>query len=136
MPEVIDSPFYRVAIKAIIIDNKQRLLVTQTRDEAWELPGGGWEHGETFEDCVWREIKEELGVAVATVGDIMFTYRGINRRGYVALRLVVPVELVNYEFIPGIDMQSAKFVSHNELVALRMTPDEEPIKKLVDKIWL
>lgn len=49
------------------------LIVTILRDDHpaidwpghWDLPGGGREAGETPEDCVLRELREELGLSLA-----------------------------------------------------------------------
>jgi 8-oxo-dGTP pyrophosphatase MutT (NUDIX family) len=130
------SPYYRVTVKALIFDAANKLLVTQAKDGDWEMPGGGWEHDETFAACVWRELQEELGAEPAKIGGIVFTYRGISsKHGHVTLRLVVPVSLKTHTFTPGDDMLQAKFVSQSELLALEMGADEAPIKECVEQIW-
>jgi 8-oxo-dGTP diphosphatase len=50
-----------------IIDNGKVLLVQQRKQSAyglWSLPGGHIEAGETPEEAVIREVREELGVAL------------------------------------------------------------------------
>ena len=49
-----------ISAKGIILCNEQVLLLKNERNE-WELPGGRLEQGETPEECVIREIREELG---------------------------------------------------------------------------
>ena len=60
-------PILDVAAGLIFRDGK--LLITQRPAKAhlgglWEFPGGKREPGETFEHCVARELREELGVEV------------------------------------------------------------------------
>lgn len=47
--------------RVILIDNNKVLLVKHTYQNEWYLPGGGIKKGETFEQAIRREIKEELG---------------------------------------------------------------------------
>lgn len=47
--------------RVILIDNNKVLLVKHTYQDEWYLPGGGIKKGETFEQAIRREIKEELG---------------------------------------------------------------------------
>jgi A/G-specific adenine glycosylase len=61
-------PHRRVA--AAVILRPARVLVAQRQPDdllggLWEFPGGTCEEGETLEDCLRREIVEELGVEVA-----------------------------------------------------------------------
>ncbi len=62
-----DAPL-QVAVAVILRDGK--VLITQRMPEdslggLWEFPGGKLHVGETFEQCLAREIKEELGIEIA-----------------------------------------------------------------------
>jgi 8-oxo-dGTP diphosphatase len=63
---VADTPKHSVSVAGIVVDDQDRVLVIQRRDnEHWEPPGGVLELPETFEQGVRREIAEEAGVAVS-----------------------------------------------------------------------
>ncbi|MEM9542217.1 MAG: A/G-specific adenine glycosylase [Cyanobacteria bacterium P01_E01_bin.42] len=54
---------------AVIRDEKGNILIDRRLDEGllgglWEFPGGKIEEGETVEECIKREIKEELGIEI------------------------------------------------------------------------
>ena len=59
-----------VGVGAAIFNNEGKLFVTKRGEKAknergkWEIPGGGVEFGETFEQAIKREIKEEVGVEI------------------------------------------------------------------------
>ncbi len=44
--------------------NNKLVLVYAKKRDSWEIPGGGREEGESFEECVTREIKEESNMRV------------------------------------------------------------------------
>jgi mutator protein MutT len=63
-----------VEVAAALIFRNGKLLITQRHANAhlgglWEFPGGKREAGETFEQCLVREIREELGVEIS-VGEL------------------------------------------------------------------
>jgi 8-oxo-dGTP diphosphatase len=54
--------FYRVSVKALILDDeRQRFMVVQEHDGMWELPGGGLEWGANPQEELIREISEVKG---------------------------------------------------------------------------
>jgi 8-oxo-dGTP diphosphatase len=56
----------------IIIENGKILLAQRSQNNTlplkWEFPGGKVENGETEIDGLIRELREELGISVITVG--------------------------------------------------------------------
>ncbi len=117
-----------IEVSAALIFHRGQLLITQRRREdhlggLWEFPGGKREPGETFEQCLVREIREELGVEIA-VGELFeeiahdypeksvhlkfFTCRLLSGEpqplGCAAFRWVGKTELAGFAF-PAADAQ-------------------------------
>lgn len=64
---------------AVVTNRKGELLIAQRRDKdmlggLWEFPGGKQEPGETIQQCIARELKEELGIHVE-VGVFLVTVK-------------------------------------------------------------
>ncbi|HEX7618711.1 MAG TPA: 8-oxo-dGTP diphosphatase MutT [Verrucomicrobiae bacterium] len=63
-----------VEVSAALIFHHGKLLITQRHAKShlgglWEFPGGKREPNETFEQCLVRELREELGIEVE-VGEL------------------------------------------------------------------
>lgn len=59
------SPIFRIGVFALIFNPEQQILLGHRRDiDWWNLPGGGMEVGETVDEAVCREVREETGLEV------------------------------------------------------------------------
>ena len=74
-------------VVAAVIERDDTFLVTRRPagthlEGLWEFPGGKCESGESYDACLAREIHEELGVEVASVGGevLATTYAYPDRR--------------------------------------------------------
>jgi len=62
-----------VGVGAFILNDKNEVLMllrsSQCKNEAgkWMIPGGGVDFNEKLEDCIIREVKEEIGVDIDVV---------------------------------------------------------------------
>jgi len=56
-------------VTAAVIEKDGRILIARRKlpfpGHPWEFPGGKLEDGETLEECLRREIREELGIDIA-----------------------------------------------------------------------
>lgn len=99
-----DRPFIeRNVVRAVVLDSADRVLLLQVGElgnpefgTAWELPGGGIEAGETHEQAVIRELREETGIIITPEQiatptwrrDVLYDYRGARRLQHEAISLV------------------------------------------------
>ena len=109
---------------AIFRRNDQYLICQRAHDDAlpllWEFPGGKMEDGETLEECIMRECKEELAVDIRVIGEfgrtsyphagneLIFTFfcaeivgGDISVNVHEQVKWVSAAELVDYEFCPA-----------------------------------
>ena len=69
MSDIIPGGRPPIEVAAGLVFRTGKLLITQRLPEAhlgslWEFPGGKRESGESFEQCLRRELTEELGIEV------------------------------------------------------------------------
>lgn len=117
-----------IKVSAALIFRAGKLLITQRHAKShlgglWEFPGGKCEPGESFEQCLVREIREELGVTIS-VGELFeeiahdYPEKSVHLKFFIckllsgepqpldcaAVRWVAKTELAGFEF-PAADVQ-------------------------------
>ncbi len=74
-----DRPF--VGVGAVIVERGRVVLIKRRYEPLagqWSLPGGAVEVGETLEECVAREMREETGLEVE-IGPVIEVFDRITR---------------------------------------------------------
>ena len=60
---VIHAPIITIGVGVVIENGKGEILLQRRKDNGkWAIIGGGMEIGESFEDTIRREAKEEAGI--------------------------------------------------------------------------
>jgi double-stranded uracil-DNA glycosylase len=65
----------RQAVRAVVVDPAQRILLLRYENEYlewWIPPGGGVDAGESDEEALRRELREELGIEQFELGPLLF----------------------------------------------------------------
>ena len=81
MSDAPPRPEPRRAVRILIVDEADRVLLVRFWDgdrSWWCTPGGGVEVGETEEDAVKRELREELGTEAVELGSCIWTRRHVG----------------------------------------------------------
>ena len=59
---------HKVSVAALVTNEEGKILLVNSPWRGWEYPGGLIEPGETFEDALRREVREEAGVEIEITG--------------------------------------------------------------------
>jgi mutator protein MutT len=108
-----------IEVSAALIFRDGKLLITQRHAKShlgglWEFPGGKREPGETFEQCLIREIREELGVEIS-VGELFEEIRHDYPEKSVRLKFFI-CQLLFGEPQP-LDCAAVKWIEKSQLDA-------------------
>ena len=57
-----------VSCAALVTNDEGKILLVNSPWRGWEYPGGLIEPGETFQECLHREVREEAGVEIEITG--------------------------------------------------------------------
>lgn len=116
------------------------LVVRRVADDyhggMYELPGGGVESGETFAECVERELLEETGLRLRAVLDFLggFDYATRTKSKVRKYSFVVEAEPGHVVLAPG-EHDAFAWIDAGALDELPMAPDmRATVSALVDRV--
>ena len=123
MDEHIPNCFYRISVKALVLDEiREKFLIMQEENGCWEFPGGGLEWGVSPHDDLPREISEEMGLKVTSIAKDPCYFLTMKRRGTDEKPLIANVSyettLENLDFTPSDECVALKFVTKEEAKAI------------------
>ena len=121
-----------IEVVAAIIVRDRRIFATQRGygewKDWWEFPGGKIEHGETPEDALKREIREELATEIEM--DELFTTVEYDYPKFHLTMHCYLCTIVNGE-LSLLEHEDARWLSMDELDSVKWLPaDKDVIEKL------
>ena len=128
-----EKPHIHVTAGLIWQDGK--LLITKRPEGShlaglWEFPGGKREDGESLEECLEREISEELGMDIKA-GRLLISLNHEYESKEVTLHLF---NCQSLKGIPqAIECEEFRWVSHEELKNYTFPPPDKKIIELLNR---
>jgi putative (di)nucleoside polyphosphate hydrolase len=93
MSDVIDRDGFRANVGIVLMGDDGRLFLARRRGGGgWQFPQGGMQQGESAEDSLFRELREEVGLCSRDVQVLGRTQRWLRYR--------LPTQFVRHEQRP------------------------------------
>lgn len=134
MNDKIPENFYRVSAKALILDNNKRFLLAQEKNWAWELPWGGIDFWESANDCIKRELEEEMWLSIQSIKGRPSYFLTTQKRNWIWIANIIFETKVDLNdilnFSASDECQKVRFVSKEEALQLSLQPNVNEFVKI------
>lgn len=134
----------RVRVSGLLYKEEKLLLIKHqmTGYNLWSPPGGGVEFGESIEDTLVREFKEETGIDI-TVMEFLYLTEYINPP-YHAIELFYHVMADDYTFVQGYEpeikggdiIKDLQYIGEEELSIIDHNERHSSLKSCTNPIEL
>jgi len=135
--QIGNQPLILVRPSVAILNKFGQILLVKYEDNSWGIPGGLMELGESTEECIRREVKEEIGLDLGPLqlfgvfsGKELFTKL---RNGHEYYNVIIGYICTEFdgEIIPdGVEVLEAGFYSLSEAPASTQPYIQEKLKEL------
>jgi A/G-specific adenine glycosylase len=138
-------PYFDVT--AAVIRKKKKILITRRPEKGllgglWEFPGGKKEAGESLEDCLKREIREELNIDIE-IGDLFiqiphaYTHFRITLHCFFCRQLkgkITPLGVEDYRWVYPGELKHFPFPKADQkVIDYLLQKPQAPAKQAKDK---
>ncbi|WP_409174591.1 NUDIX hydrolase [Brevibacillus fortis] len=129
------SPRHMISAAAIIINERQEILLIKGPRRGWEMPGGKVEEGESLMEAAIRETKEECGLEIE-VTKFCGIFQNVRKSLCNALFLAKPVggelittpECLEAGFFPVEEaLEKVTWKNFRQRIELCLREEEHPI---------
>lgn len=125
----------KLVTAAIIYQDGKVLLTRRGPGEKlagfWEFPGGKIEHGETYQECLTREIKEELNLQIE-VGEVLTTSTYKYEHGEIHL-IALEASILSGKIELTVH-DKYEWVAPTDLVFYKLAPADIPIAERLPEL--
>ena len=141
MSKIIRSEQYcavnPISVSCLVLFHEGKILAAQrgtSMDLAgyWEFPGGKMESGESPENCLHREIKEELGIEIQILKRLRPVLHSYPNK---EIQLIPFLATWRSGSITLLEHTQFQWLDRRDLLAFPWAPADVPIVKEVEAKW-
>lgn len=124
----------QIEVVAAVIHDGNRILATQRGygewKDWWEFPGGKMEPGETQEEALRREIREEMATDI-TVGERLMTVEHDYPKFHLTMHCYLCT--VNADDLQLLEHEDARWLTPAEFDSVRWLPADADVLELLSR---
>lgn len=131
----IKQSWYRISAKALIYNEKWEFLLAKEESGVWDFPGGGLDHGETSENCIKRELQEEMGLEVVNISKnpkyFLTAHKPKSKTRPWIANVFYEVQLKDLDFTPSDECVEIAFFDKNSIKNIKVIENVTEFIKLL-----